>query len=50
MSRKLLGCARLIDDELVLQPPGERVELALSESAGLDTPTEWAMSSNKLKR
>ena len=50
VSRKLLGCARLIDDELVLQPPGERVELALSESAGLDTPTEWAMSSNKLKR
>lgn len=50
VSRKLIGCARLIDDELVLQPPGERVELALSRSAGLDTPEEWAMPTNKPTR
>lgn len=50
VGHRLLGCARLIDDELVLQPPGERVELALSGSAGLDTPEEWAMSTTKPKR
>lgn len=44
VKRKLLGCARLADDELVLQPSGERVELGLLGSAGLGTPTEWAMS------
>ena len=42
--RKLLGCARLVDDELVLQPLGERVELALLGSAGLGMPAEWAAS------
>lgn len=42
--RKLLGCARLVDDELLLQPAGQRVDLALRRNAGLDMSTAWAMT------
>ncbi|CAN0018446.1 unnamed protein product [Ectocarpus sp. 6 AP-2014] len=42
-TRRFLGWASLVDDELLLQPPGQRVELALSAKAGLDTPTAWSL-------
>ncbi|CAM9485772.1 unnamed protein product [Ectocarpus fasciculatus] len=48
-TRRVLGWASLVDDELLLQPPGQRVELALSAKAGLDTPTAWSLT-HHLKR
>lgn len=48
-TRRVLGWATLVDDELLLQPPGQRVELALSAKAGLDTPTAWSLT-HHLKR
>lgn len=47
--RRFLGCAGLTDDELLLQPRGHRIELALSAETGLDVPTAWSMS-HDLKR
>lgn len=47
--RKLLGWTGLVDDELLLQPPGHRVELDLSTKAGLDVSTAWSMA-HDLKR
>lgn len=40
--RGLLGCAGLVNDELVLQPQGKRVELPMLGNAGLDMSTAWA--------
>ncbi|CAM9304017.1 unnamed protein product, partial [Ectocarpus sp. 12 AP-2014] len=48
-TRRVLGWASLVDDELLLQPPGQRVELVLSAKAGLDTPTAWSLT-HHLKR
>ena len=47
--RRLLGWASLVDDELLLQPRGRRIELALSAKAGLDVSTAWSMA-HDLKR
>lgn len=43
MERTLIGCACLADDELLLKPPGDSVELSLFGSAGLDRSDRWAM-------
>ncbi|CAM9115968.1 unnamed protein product [Ectocarpus sp. 13 AM-2016] len=48
-TRRVLGWASLVDNELLLQPPGQRVELALSAKAGLDAPTAWSLT-HHLKR
>lgn len=42
--RKMLGWAALADDELLLQPRGHRIELALSAKSGLDAHTVWSMA------
>lgn len=47
--RRLLGWATLVDDELLLQPRGQRIELALSAKTGLDFSTAWSMA-HDLKR
>ncbi|CAM9231022.1 unnamed protein product, partial [Hapterophycus canaliculatus] len=48
-NRRLLGWAGLVDDELLLQPVGQRIDLALSAKAGLDPCTAWSMA-HDLKR
>ncbi len=47
--RRLLGWASLVDDELLLQPRGQRIELALSAKTGMDFSTAWSMA-HDLKR